>query len=107
MVKAQFFDHFACKDLASCSSCLFTLSVLYLFIMTNMENIRSLFLNNDKEALGKVSSSLRTTLFSKLRNIDISSCLEAGAVKLNQRAEKFIPENFLLTHKSSRVAALQ
>ena len=75
--------------------------------MINMDNIRSLFLKNDKEALGKVSSSLRTTLSSKLRNIDISSCLEAGAVKLDQRAEKFIPEDFLVIHKSSRVAALQ
>lgn len=75
-----------------------------------LSQVKSSCLDNDKKALGEVSSSLRTTLSAEVRNVDFSTCLEAGAMKLNQRAEKYVPHSFFDAYKKdkgSTVAALE
>lgn len=72
-----------------------------------LEELKSVLVGENIEALGKISSSLRTTLSQKQRNINFSLLLEKGAVKRNQVAEKMLPKTFLEKNfKNSSVAAL-
>ena len=72
-----------------------------------LEKVRSFMISEDSEALKNVSSSLRTTLESKMKSCDFSSLLNSGAVKQNYEAKELIPERFATKHKDSVVVALR
>ena len=57
--------------------------------------VKKYFILGDCDALGKVSSSLRTTLLKNVRDVNIPLCLQSGAMKQDQEAEKFIPRDFI------------
>jgi hypothetical protein len=60
-----------------------------------LEEVKSILSAGNVEALGDVSSSLRTTLSQKLRDVDFSVLLGKGAAKRHQDAEKMLPEYFV------------
>lgn len=72
-----------------------------------LEKLKSALVAENVEVIGEISSSLRTTLSQKQRNIDFTLLLEKGVVKRNQFAEKMLPRTFLEKNlKTSTAAAL-
>ena len=69
-----------------------------------LEESKSVLVGENIEALGEISSSLRTTLSLKQGNINFSLLLEKSAVKRNQVAEKMLSKNSW--KKNSFIAAL-
>lgn len=70
--------------------------------------VHMLLSSGDMKGIDIVSSSLRTTLASSMRdNIDFSLLLSSGAMKQNKEAEKSVPDNFFTQNPNKSVVALQ
>jgi len=59
-----------------------------------LNEVKFLLSSGNLKELHDISSSLRTTLSQKLRDLDFSVLLETGAVKRHVDAEKMLPSNF-------------